>query len=285
MKHEEQFENVPFDDVINAIIPNDLPLFFPLHWHKYVEILSLPEDAKIEHPIRISIDNMEYILAPGDILFVWPGELHEIVSNQDKQLVGIQFNSCLFNELPELGAYLHAFRQHHHISFATHTELAQNMNTQILHMLSLKEESGPFHNTQTHIALYELFIGFGMYIRQTNTSVPQGITDTTDKMNIACNYIIERCDQPLTLNTVADHIGFSPYYFSRTFKKTTNYSFVEYLTIQRLKRAQALLADATLSITEICYRSGFKSISTFNRVFLMYKGCSPSNYRKYYTLE
>ncbi len=285
MKQAENFENIPFEYTINTISTNYFPESFPLHWHQYVEILCLPENTKIGQLPRIRIENEEYVLSPGDLLLIWPGELHEVVQNKDKKVVGLQFTSSLFNELPELGAYLNAFRRHHLISYATQTELAQNMSTHILHMLSLKEEQAAFSSVQIRIALYEMFIAFGMHIRQTEQELPNTISDTTEKMNIACNYIIEHCDQPLTLNSVANQIGFSPYYFSRTFKKTTNYSFVEYLTYQRLKRAQTLLADASLSVTEVCYRSGFKSISTFNRVFLLYKGCSPSNYRKYYTKE
>ncbi len=285
MKQADNYENVPFEYSINSISTEDFPGTFPMHWHQYVEILCLPENTKIRQAPRVQIEGTEYILSPGDLLFIWPGELHEVIQNRDKNIVGLQFPSSLFNELPELGAYLNAFRQYHLISYATQTELAQNMSMHILHMLTLKAEQGAFFNVQTRIALYELFISFGMYVRQNRSDISNKLTDTTEKMNAACNYIIEHCDQPLTLNSVADQIGFSPYYFSRTFKKATNYSFVEYLTHQRLQRAETLLADASLSITEVCYHSGFKSISTFNRVFLLYKGCSPSNYRKYYTQE
>ena len=94
--------------------------------------------------------------------------------------------------------------------------------------------------------------------------------------------LCEREEQELTLESVADYIGFSSCYFSRIFKQATGYHFVEYLTLQRVKRAQALLSDTSLNITDISYQSGFKSISTFNRVFKQYRSCSPREYRQYY---
>ena len=95
-------------------------------------------------------------------------------------------------------------------------------------------------------------------------------------------YIQEHCEEPLTLDSIANYVGFSPCYFSRYFKKVTSYNFVEYLMMQRVKRMQMLLTNNSLSITDAAYQAGFKSISTLNRVFRQYSGCSPSEYRKYY---
>ena len=75
--------------------------------------------------------------------------------------------------------------------------------------------------------------------------------------------------------------GFSPNYFSRMFKETTGYNFVEYLMIERVRKAQRYLGDDSIPITEVAYLSGFKSISTFSRVFHQIKNCSPSQFRKY----
>jgi AraC-like DNA-binding protein len=41
-----------------------------------------------------------------------------------------------------------------------------------------------------------------------------------------------------------------------------------------------LLSDTTMSITKICYESGFNNLSNFNRQFLNQKGMPPSAFRK-----
>ncbi len=110
-------------------------------------------------------------------------------------------------------------------------------------------------------------------------------SETLSKIQAACTYISENCEHELSLTDVANHTGYSHAYFSKLFKKITSCSFVEYLTAQRLKTAQVLLADFDIPVTEVAYRSGFKSISTFNRVFRQYKGCSPSDFRKYYDFQ
>lgn len=280
------YENLHFTQMISTINADSFPHSFPLHWHKYVEIAALPEDADISQPPTLRINQTTYQLNPGDILLIWPGEVHEIIENADSQLMGLQFSSTVFNELPDFTPFLNLFRTFHHIRQSDTPELAQNMLIHIQHMFSVQKNQQTFSGVETLISLYEMFMDFGTYIKNTIPKDTQQYSPesakTVEKINIACSYIIDNCEHDLTLESAADYIGFSACYFSRIFKKITNYNFIEYLTLQRIKRAQLLLSDFDVSITEISYQAGFKSISTFNRVFRQYKGCSPSEYRKYY---
>ena len=287
MTSPKNFENQRFSRTVNTINTDFFPNQFPLHWHKYVEIAAFPNTgSSTQKPLVLRINQNTYELTPGDVLFIWPGELHEIVSNEDNQLIGLQFNTSVFNDLPDFAPYLSLFRTFHHIRQVENPSLTQSMLVHIKHMISVQEKNEVFSGVEELICLYEMFIEFGAYIKETvlkdtaqNTTVNNS---TLDKINIACSYIMENCEQELTLESVADYIGFSSCYFSRIFKQATGYNFVEYLTLQRVKRAQALLSDSNLAITDISYQAGFKSISTFNRVFKQYRSCSPREYRKYY---
>ena len=74
--------------------------------------------------------------------------------------------------------------------------------------------------------------------------------------------------------------GYSKYHFSRLFSEYTKETFCDYLNLRRIKAAEELLLNDSLSVTEIAMQSGFSSIATFNRLFRSLKGCSPSEYRK-----
>ncbi len=286
MANSKHYENLHFDHMINTINTDFFPESFPLHWHKYIEIIALPEDADIGRAPTLSINQTVYQMAPGDILLIWPGELHEIIENTGRQLIGLQFSITVFNELPDFTPFLNLFRTFHHIRQLGTPELAQSMQIHLRHMLSVQDTPKTFSGVETLICLYEMFMEFGSYLKNTvlkdTEQYSSGAGKTIEKINIACSYIIENCENELTLESTADYIGFSACYFSRIFKQFTNYNFVEYLTLQRIKRAQLLLSDSDMTITEISYQAGFKSISTFNRVFRQYKGCSPGEYRKYY---
>lgn len=130
-----------------------------------------------------------------------------------------------------------------------------------------------------------MFIKIANSIRNDNISETNTISEnehTTDKIHLACSYITEHCSENLTLDDISSYVGFSPCHFSRHFKKVTTHSFVEYLTLQRINKFHIYLADKSLSITEAAYLAGFKSISSVNRVFSKYCGCSPREFRKYY---
>lgn len=280
------YENLLYNGLINVIDPRDFPRSFPMHWHKHVEMAVLPEDARADRPSVLRVNQTEYRLSPGDVLFIWPGEVHETVSNEGSQMMGLQFSAVTLNELPDFTPFIHLFRTFHHIRRTDAPELVQRMHIHIRHILSVQNNNGTFAGVESLICLYEMFMDFGTHIKnhvmkdtQQRTS---GSARTFEKIGAACSYITDNCDRELTLESAADQIGFSACYFSRIFKQVTSYNFVEYLTLQRIKRAQVLLADSDKTITEISYQAGFKSISTFNRVFRQYRGCSPSEYRKYY---
>ncbi len=286
MKNSNTYEQLQFYQTINTINTEFFPSKYPLHWHKYVEIVALPENSSPKQLPVIKINQDIYTLHPGDLLILWSGELHEIVCNQDKQLLGLQFPSTILNELPDFTPFMNLFRSFHLISIEKEERLARMLMKHLQQIFSLQERKELFYDVRTSICLHELFIDFGTYLHETLQKDCQEINTqpdkTLEKINLACTYIQQNCEQALTLNMVADHVGFSTYYLSRLFKQITSYSFVEYLTWQRIKLAQRLLADSQISITEVSYQAGFKSISTFNRVFHQYLGCSPRDYRKYY---
>lgn len=289
MTKNKHFEKLELKTSLNPIIPARYPTSFPLHWHQYAEIIALPKDAHLTEAPVIQINQVRYTMAPGDILFAWAGELHEIIQNKDQQLLALQFPGSTISELPEFTPYLNTFRAIHRISAAEMPELSQDVIDKLRQMLELKNSQHLFAGVEVLMCLYELFMIFGSKVeefRNKNTSAIAGCSyQILEKMNQACDYIAENCEQPLTLESLSNQFGFSIYYFSRIFKAATSYNFTEYLTLQRVKRAQANLAQSDMNITEIAFQSGFKSISSFNRAFRQCKGCSPSEYRKYHSVD
>lgn len=289
MIDKNKYQNIPFSRNINTISLHEYATSFPIHWHKYVEIVAFPKNAIFKQYPKIRINQTDYELAPGDIVFIWPGELHETVHNTEHLLASIQFPSTLYSDLREFAPYLHLFRTIHHIRKSKDPELATKLMSYFVQIIHSRENEVPLCGVEAIIHVYEMLMELGLYVNNTLLNSKETSERNTghslDKISIACNFITENCGQPLTLKDASNYMGFSPSYFSRMFKLITNYSFIEYLTIQRVKQAQFLLSDSNLTITEISYQSGFKSISTFNRVFKQYQNCSPREYRKYYLTE
>ena len=96
------------------------------------------------------------------------------------------------------------------------------------------------------------------------------------------NYIDEHYKDDLSLDQLADLVGMTPTAFSRYFKQRTAKNISEYIVDIRLGHAARLLVDTSDSVSEICWATGFNTLSNFNRLFRKRKGCSPTEFREKY---
>ncbi|MGW1885819.1 helix-turn-helix transcriptional regulator [Streptomyces sp. NPDC001970] len=85
--------------------------------------------------------------------------------------------------------------------------------------------------------------------------------------------------EPLDLDAVAAHAGYSRFHFVRAFKTVYGDTPGQYLSRRRIERAEELLRTADLSVTEICSLVGFSSLGTFSARFKKQTGLTPSEYR------
>jgi AraC-like DNA-binding protein/ligand-binding sensor protein len=95
----------------------------------------------------------------------------------------------------------------------------------------------------------------------------------------AKEYIREHQAEKVSLGTVAKAVNMSAFYFCKMFKKAAGINFTDYLTRVRIERAQNLLLNPNLRISEIGFEVGFQSLTHFNRVFKKIAGQSPTDYR------
>ena len=92
-------------------------------------------------------------------------------------------------------------------------------------------------------------------------------------------YIEERFAENITLDDLAQHVNWSPFYLLRVFRDTVGLPPHAYLTNFRIQQAQALLA-AGHSIVDVTYATGFSNQSHLTRVFKKIIGVTPGQYAK-----
>ena len=96
------------------------------------------------------------------------------------------------------------------------------------------------------------------------------------------SYIDEHYRDEMTQEQLSALVSMSPSAFSRYFKLRTGKSLSEYIIDIRLGHAARRLVDTTDSVSEICWTTGFNTLSNFNRLFRKRKGCSPKEFREKY---
>ncbi len=117
--------------------------------------------------------------------------------------------------------------------------------------------------------------GFNTYL-EDHLSGPSGIHQAVIKAKM---YVEMHLGDRITEAAVADLCGMSCSYFSRTFRKSCEITFTEFVLRARIQKAARLLRDPQISITRVCYDVGCQDLSCFARVFRRYIGNTPCSYR------
>lgn len=100
-----------------------------------------------------------------------------------------------------------------------------------------------------------------------------------EHIKAALTYIDTNYKNDLSLEEVANSVHLTTYHFSKLFKSTMGTNYVNYITSLRVQKAQDMLLDTFMSVTEIGKSSGFSSTNNFFRVFKKITGMSPQQYR------
>lgn len=113
-------------------------------------------------------------------------------------------------------------------------------------------------------------------------SLDQDNRDNVHIINKALQYINAEHSTSISLEDISNHVGLSPTYFSRFFKKETGMKFCDYLNMVRIEESKKYLLDVHYSISDIAVIVGFNDQSYFTKVFKNYEKISPGRYRKMY---
>ena len=96
----------------------------------------------------------------------------------------------------------------------------------------------------------------------------------------ALDYISECCERTVKIEELANLCHISETHFRRVFTECMRMTPVEYINWVRIKKACDELRRTNDSVGDIAARTGFATLSTFNRNFRKIMGISPQQWRK-----
>ncbi len=112
----------------------------------------------------------------------------------------------------------------------------------------------------------------------------QSITKLTNKdsarLEPVIKYVMENFRDDLDSKTAAGLIHLNDAAFCRYFKRRMEQTFSQFVNNVRITHATNLLLTEEWDVLRICYESGFKNLSYFNRQFRELTGQSPKEYRR-----
>ena len=127
------------------------------------------------------------------------------------------------------------------------------------------------------IKLQERYAGFGTLVLTEDKDLHY---EDTFMRRIREIMLVNLGDEGFDIHRLSNEMAMSRTQLYRKFRSLTNMTITEYLRSLRLHRAKELLHDSLLTVAETAYRTGFKNVSHFSRVFKREFGENPSAIRR-----
>jgi AraC-like DNA-binding protein len=259
---------------------------YPWHYHPEFEIIFVEKS----YGIRL-MGNHVGNFSDGDLMFISPNLPH-VWKNDDDFYQGnnellvdvyvIQFREDSLGEgffdLPEFAQIKKLFKQGQQgllIKGQECKEIAGLIKD--VYKSSGMERLILFLRTLDIIANltdYELLSGLGFTNSITSAE--------TERINKVMDFLMDNYTREIKLEEIAGLINLNKSSFCRYFRSRTHKTCSQFINEIRIAHACKLLINKDMTISEICYETGYNNISHFNRQFKLITGLTAREYAKNY---
>lgn len=251
---------------------------YPSGWHEDLEIKIIRSDK-----MYIALDSQILDGSKGELFFINPYQIHStphIIGNRneyDLLMISLDFFSLT-------GIYSISLRKifiEDHIRFNNH--ITNPHAAAVLDRL-VSVYNGR-HDPQTRIMLQGLLMEFFAIMLRDEVSAAEetAVSDNTRHYQTiapALEAIHKSYDRRITSEELAQKCQLTHSYFCRLFKQVMGVTPIDYQTENRLRLADILLQERTLSVADIAHSIGFDDENYFSRCYKKYRGVSPSKIHK-----
>ncbi len=247
------------------------------HFHNRYEIIYMNSGA-----VSIKVSGSMYRIDSKALIFINKFETHELTAHSYPYsryflLITPDFLYRSIKNPVLLSVLKHRPRNFSH-AVMLGPEAARVTGSLFSQMLEETEQKKQMWEISIGCMLKQLLLNV---YRSSPDSFPASSLNESMKVVIDVqNYIDRHYTEDIRLTEIAARHHMDMFYLSRLFSRYTGYTFRQYITLQRISRAQELLYGTSKNITRIGTDSGFNSVNHFIRIFKKYEGITPLQYRK-----
>jgi AraC-like DNA-binding protein len=275
--HQKDF---PFDYSISHGVDYG---FKSLHWHKEMEICFIKSGTG-----KHLINGKEYSFKAGDCFIISNDEIHLCYDDENLVMQIIMFhpdfiwqgNSNFFDY-----EYLRPFFETD-CNFCNKIDGTHKYAYLIGEVFNEIEQEFFERKKRFELMIKSLLLKLMTYIIRYFTQVEfpdfeQTVSkNSTKQIKEVIEYIEQNFEKPMTLNILAGVGSMSIPHLSSTFKTLVGVPPIDFIIRTRISVSKKLLLETTQPILFISEECGFRSLSNFNRLFKLYVGMTPREYRK-----
>lgn len=231
------------------------------HRHREIELVLMLEGCS-----NAIVNGVSYDLKKGDALIVFPNHLHQFISTGPEDYILLLIPSNIYND------YWDGIEGHRPVN-----PIIENgaKNENVLSLAQICMETNDRYAFQCRKFLIGAILGMvlgDLKLTKVHTN--------KNSMERILDYCEKAYNENITLEDISRDLHLSKSYISRLFTGQLGISFSNYINSIRIEETIKLLTTTDMSITDICFATGFSSTRTFNRVFLGRIGVSPKEYRE-----
>ena len=249
------------------------------HYHNAYELYYLYSGERYYF-----IKDKTYHVKRGNLVLIKPYEIHS-TSNTGKNGYDrclIMFKSSFVADIARMMGEVNVFecfeRDINLIKLNFHEQsFVENL---LLSMTNEYSARAAGYEDFLKTALFQLLLLASRHAEGDESRESISLNATHKTVSEVAAYINNSFYEDITLEKISERFYISQSYFSRTFRRVTGVSFVEYLNGVRVKEAQRLLATTDMGVSKISDAVGYKNLTHFGRSFRNIVGMSPSEYRR-----
>jgi AraC-like DNA-binding protein len=242
-----------------------------MHGHDFYELSFV-----IAGKGRQNLNGVEHSLQRGIFMLLTPADFHEVIPMKGSILR--KFNVIFKEDMldPELASLLFQDLNHKIVELDELGCLSIEADFNRL----CEEYGSNQEGRKVGIQCTLSRILLDLFRKSAGTaSVEPRLGRTNETIRRALIHIQHHFRENLFLKDVAAKVNLSANYFSEQFSKETGVTFQKYVLDLRLNYAHSLLSASELSITDICFASGFNTLNHFERSFKRKFGQTPRGSR------
>ena len=235
------------------------------HYHKYFEFELVIDGTGYQH-----LNDKYFEMKKGDIYVVKPLDYHIIHSN-NLTIRNVKIDE---KKIPvHLLKMLYTFRNPK--QFELNEDQFNYFCPLFKRVFDLVNQPGKLNMGETTIICENLIVSFLNLDNDLKVDM-----DTISNKIIYFLLLNDNFTKKITLQDIADQVGYSKFYTSAMFHKETNTSIQDYIINLRIEYAKKLLMNNKMTIDEVSQLSGFTTSSNFYKKFFDIVKKTPSQYRK-----
>ncbi len=240
---------------------------YDLHWHDCFEIELMLRGSAVQ-----VLNGQRYEMQPGDIYLLNPTDFHSIETEG-----AVVYNIMFSEEMLDEDVLQKILSIDKNIIFRLSQRELHTTEFLISQMLYEFENTASYSDSMIKNLMECLFI---MILRKCDLSDKGNGVGENDAIRKSVLYLHSRFRENPTLEHMASVAGLNKNYFSGLFHESTGKTYKEYLNSLKLEHAKKLVLTSNIPVTEICFASGFNSLTNFLRVFKEAYNVSPTAMRK-----